>query len=84
MFAPAIYQAICSTLPGKNDEIQLTDAIRLLLQNGEKVVGVCLPPGEHRYDIGNFQSYFEAFIDFALSDRQLGPKLRQQRQEASL
>jgi len=77
VFAPGIYQAICSTLPGKNQEIQLTDAIRLLLQKGEKIIGVCLPSGEHRYDIGNFQSYFEAFIDFALSDRQLGPRLRQ-------
>ncbi|HXK59947.1 MAG TPA: UTP--glucose-1-phosphate uridylyltransferase [Acidobacteriota bacterium] len=77
VFSPDIYQAICNTRPGKNQEIQLTDAIRLLLQNGQKVIGVCLPPGERRYDIGNFHSYFEAFIDFALSDPQLGPKLRQ-------
>ncbi|RPI28918.1 MAG: UTP--glucose-1-phosphate uridylyltransferase [Acidobacteria bacterium] len=77
VFAPAIYEAISSTRPGKNQEIQLTDAIRLLLKNGEKVIGVCLPPEEHRYDIGNFQSYFEAFIEFALNDPQLGPKLRE-------
>ncbi len=81
VFSPAIYEAIARTLPGKNGEIQLTDAIRLLLKQGERVLGVRLPPGEERYDIGNFESYFEAFLEFALRDPQLGPKLRQRLQE---
>ncbi len=81
VFSPAIYEAIAQTLPGKNGEIQLTDAIRLLLKQGEKILGVRLPPGEERYDIGNFESYFEAFLEFALDDPQLGPKLRQRLQE---
>ncbi len=37
VFSPAIYEAIARTLPGKNGEIQLTDAIRLLLNQGAKV-----------------------------------------------
>ena len=81
VFAPTIYDALESTLPGKGGEIQLTDAIRLLLDRGEKVMGVRLSPEEHRYDIGNYQSYFEAFFDFALSDSQLGPKLREHLRE---
>jgi UTP--glucose-1-phosphate uridylyltransferase len=81
VFAPAIYGSIAQTPPGKNQEIQLTDAIRLLLQKGCGVVGVRLGADEHRYDIGNFQSYFEAFIDFALNDAQLGKKLKERIQE---
>ena len=62
---------------GKGREIQLTDAIRILLARGEKVRGVKLAPGEHRYDIGNFESYFKAFVDFAMRDEALGPGLRE-------
>ena len=75
VFSPAIYEAINQTRPGKQGEIQLTDAIRLLLENGEKVVGVRLPTDQHRYDIGNYKSYFQAFIDFALHDDELGLEL---------
>ena len=66
VFAPEIYPALRKTQPGKGGEIQLTDAIRLMLEGGRKIVGVCLGGNERRYDIGNFESYFEAFIEFAL------------------
>jgi len=76
VFSPAIFDCLERTSPGKGDEIQLTDAVRLLIAEGRKVIGVRLPPGEERFDIGNFQSYFEAFTEFALSDPQSGPELR--------
>ncbi len=76
IFTPGIHDAIARTTPGRNGEIQLTDAIRLLIEEGETILGVRLPSSEHRYDIGNFRSYFEAFIDFALDDPELGPDLR--------
>ena len=38
--------------------------------------GVRLRPGERRYDIGNFEAYFEAFVAFALADPKFGPALR--------
>jgi UTP--glucose-1-phosphate uridylyltransferase len=76
IFSPEIYPALEKTPPGKNGEIQLTDAIQILLQAGRKIVGVRLAPEERRYDIGNFESYFEAFIEFAIADPQLGPTLR--------
>jgi UTP--glucose-1-phosphate uridylyltransferase len=66
IFGPEIYPALEKTRPGKGGEIQLTDAIRILLEGGKKIVGICLGQGERRYDIGNFESYFEAFIEFAL------------------
>ncbi len=69
---PDIFDAIGRTPPGKNGEIQLTDAIRLLMREGRKVIGVRLAPGERRYDIGNFASYYRTFVDFALADEELG------------
>ena len=77
VFAPAIFEHLEKTPPGKGGEIQLTDAIRLLLRGGGKVVGMRLAAGERRFDIGNFDSYFRAFIEFALADPRHGPDLRQ-------
>ncbi len=76
VFAPSIFDAIKRTIPGKSGEIQLTDAIRLLLREGGRAYGVCLRADERRYDIGNFQAYFRAFVEFALEDDKQGPALR--------
>jgi UTP--glucose-1-phosphate uridylyltransferase len=76
VFSPAIFDCLGRTPPGKGDEIQLTDAIRLLIRAGGKVLGVRLPPGQQRFDIGNFESYFQSFVEFALADPQYGPSLR--------
>jgi UTP--glucose-1-phosphate uridylyltransferase len=77
IFSPAIYEAISRTAPDRNGELQLTDAIRLLLQLGERVQAVRLRANARRYDIGNFESYFKAFIDFALTDEKYGYMVRQ-------
>ena len=76
MFSPAIFEALQKTAPGKGGEIQLTDAIRLLLKQGCKGLGVTLSGEERRFDIGNFDSYFRTFAEFAMSDPQYGPGLR--------
>lgn len=76
VFAPTIFDALRRTPPGKGGEIQLTDAIRLLLQEGGVVYGITLQ-GERRYDIGNFDSYFRAFVEFALADEKYGAGLRE-------
>jgi UTP--glucose-1-phosphate uridylyltransferase len=39
-------------------------------------MAVKLPPNEKRYDIGNFPSYFETFVEFALADPQFGEEFR--------
>ena len=77
VFSPSIFAAIRKTGRGAGNEIQLTDAIRLLMQQGEKVVGVRLGPDERRYDIGNYDSYFRSFVDFALMDERHGPALQE-------
>jgi UTP--glucose-1-phosphate uridylyltransferase len=75
VFSPAIFDELVNTKPGKGGEIQLTDAMQNLLAKGGKGVGLRLPPTEHRYDIGNFESYFRAFFDFALADPKYGDSL---------
>ena len=45
VFSPAIFDYLEQTPPGKGDEIQLTDAIRMLIRDGRKVLGVRLPAG---------------------------------------
>ncbi len=77
VFSPAIFEAIRRTAPDRKGELQLTDSIRLLTQLGHPVYGLCLRWGERRYDIGNFESYFTAFIDFALADEKYGYMVRQ-------
>jgi UTP--glucose-1-phosphate uridylyltransferase len=76
VLSPAIFDALAHTKRGKGGEIQLTDAIRAVIRNGGKAYGVRLRPGERRYDIGNFQAYFEAFVEFALADPKFGPALQ--------
>lgn len=76
VFSPSIFEALSNTVPGKGGEIQLTDAISLLLRRGGKGVGIKLSSGEQRYDIGNFESYFQAFVEFALADADFGMGLR--------
>jgi len=76
VFSPQIFDCLQRTQPGKGDEIQLTDAIRMLIQEGGRVLGVRLPPGESRFDIGNFEAYFQSFAEFALADPSYGPGLR--------
>jgi UTP--glucose-1-phosphate uridylyltransferase len=77
VFAPSIFSALHRTAPGKGGEIQLTDAVRLLLQEGGRVYGVRLQPQEPRYDIGSFDSYFQSFMEFALADPKYGRALQQ-------
>jgi UDP-glucose pyrophosphorylase len=76
VLSPAIFPALAATKRGKGGEIQLTDAIRSVIRNGGRAFGVRLRPDERRYDIGNFGSYFEAFVAFALADPKFGAGLR--------
>ncbi len=76
VFSPLIFDMIRRVNPDGRGEIQLTDAIRGLCEEGKRVLAVKLPPGEKRYDIGNFSSYFETFVEFALADPVYGAEFR--------
>jgi UTP--glucose-1-phosphate uridylyltransferase len=77
VFSPVLFDLIRRVEPDKRGEIQLTDAIRMMCEEGRRVLAVKLPPSERRYDIGNFPSYFETFVEFALADPDHGAGLRE-------
>lgn len=72
----SIFHALRRTRPGKGGEIQLTDALRILLDDGQPVIGLRMRANERRHDIGNFESYFRSFLHFALRDPEHGEALR--------
>jgi UTP--glucose-1-phosphate uridylyltransferase len=76
VLSPAVFEGLSPMKRGKGGEIQLTDAIRTVIRNGGRAYGVRLKPAERRYDIGNFEAYFETFVEFALADPKLGALLR--------
>ena len=57
VFSPSIHEAIKSINP-KGNEIQLTDAIHYLIDQGYPVYGLELKRKEKRVDIGTPQSYW--------------------------
>jgi UTP--glucose-1-phosphate uridylyltransferase len=76
VFSPVIFDMIRRVKPDAHGEIQLTDAMAQMCEEGRRVLAVKLPANERRYDIGNFPSYFETFVEFALADPVHGPELR--------
>jgi UTP--glucose-1-phosphate uridylyltransferase len=76
IFSPIIFDMIRAIAPDKRGEVQITDAIQRLCDEGRRVLAVQLPAGEKRYDIGNFPSYFETFVEFALADPLYGAEFR--------
>lgn len=78
VFSPRIFDALERTVPQRGGEVQLTDAIQILINQGAKVVAVPLEGDEVRYDIGNFADYFKTFIRFAAEDPEYGPQVREE------
>jgi UTP--glucose-1-phosphate uridylyltransferase len=76
IFSPLIFDMIRRVEADSHGEVQLTDAIQLMCEEGKRVLAFKLPPGEKRYDIGNFASYFQTFVEFALADPLYGADLR--------
>ncbi|MGH7255186.1 MAG: UTP--glucose-1-phosphate uridylyltransferase GalU [Nitrospirales bacterium] len=70
VLSPNIFPALERTPPGKNGEIQLTDALRILSQKApiyaQEIVG-------HRYDAGDKLGFLKATVEFALKNPTLGP-----------
>lgn len=81
VFSPIIFDLLRRVQPDGRGEIQLTDAIQMLCEEGRRVLAVKLPRTEKRYDIGNFPSYFETFVEFALADPMYGEQFRRRLEE---
>jgi UTP--glucose-1-phosphate uridylyltransferase len=70
ILTPEIFDCIKETAPGKGNEIQLTDAIRLLIAKDKKEVYAYKFRGK-RYDAGDKLGYIKAIVDFALEREDL-------------
>lgn len=70
----AIFDALRRIEPGAGGELQLTDAVALLISEGHPVHVVVHHGGRH--DLGNPGGFLKAAVDFALADPEYGPDLR--------
>lgn len=71
----AIFDALKRITPGAGGELQLTDAIALLIAEGHPVHVVVHRGGRH--DLGNPGGFLRAAVDFALKTPEYGPDLRE-------
>jgi len=75
VLAPEIFDALRKTPPGRGNELQLTDAIRLLATSGEPVHGVVFRG--RRYDTGDRLDYLRAVVQLAWEHAELGADFRE-------
>ncbi len=68
---PAIFPILEKTLPGKNREIQLTDALRRLAQSAP--MHACVVNGT-RHDAGDKLGFLKATVAFGLKNPELGER----------
>ena len=73
VFTPEIFDCLDHTQPGAGGEIQLTDAIALLLKQ-QTIYGFVFEEG--RYDIGDKLDYLRATVELAIDREDLGPRFR--------
>ena len=73
VFTPEIFEALDRIEPGSGGELQLTDAIALLLEQ-QTVYGYVFETG--RYDIGNKLDYLRATVELAIERDDIGPPFR--------
>jgi UTP--glucose-1-phosphate uridylyltransferase len=73
IFTPEIFKYLETTKPGKNNEIQLTDAMRQMVKRyamyGLQFKGT-------RYDIGNKLDFIKTNIIYGLMHEEIGDPLR--------
>lgn len=75
ILTPSIFESIEKTKPGKDGEIQLTDAIKMLIGK-EKIYAVEI--NEERFDVGDKIGFLKANIAFALKDKNLGDIIKKE------
>ena len=75
VFTPEIFTCLKRTTQGVGGEIQLTDAIRRLIEtDGQNVFGSLF--SGIRYDTGDVFGYLKTILDCALRDENIADKLR--------
>ena len=56
-FKPEIFHSLKKTKPGKNNELQLTDGIQQMINDGKKVLAIPLTKNDLEIDVGTVESY---------------------------
>jgi len=74
VITPAVFAVLENTPPGKDGEIQLTDALRTLSKT--QAIYAYQFEGK-RYDVGNKLGYLEATVEFALNRSELAGPFRE-------
>lgn len=69
---PDIFPILRETKPGKNNEIQLTDALNKLAEKRKMIAYDFIGK---RYDVGNKLGFVKATVDFALNDDKIKDEL---------
>src|SRR5690606_7555706 len=70
----AVFDALRRIEPGAGGELQLTDAVAPLTQEGQP--GHVVVARGDRHDLRNPGGFLRAAVDFALQDPDYGPELR--------
>jgi UTP--glucose-1-phosphate uridylyltransferase len=71
VFTPEIFDKLEQVQPGVGGEIQLTDAIAMLLAD-QAVYGATFEGG--RFDTGTVPAYLETIVELALARPDIGPE----------
>ena len=74
ILTPGIFDALDETQPGKNDEIQLTDAMSILLQRESIYANIA--QGK-RYDIGNKMDYLKTIVHYGLKRKEFADEFKE-------
>lgn len=74
IITPDIFPILAETRPGRNNEIQLTDALKKMLEIRQ--IFAYNFTGK-RYDVGNKLGFLQATVEFALNRDDLGEKFKQ-------
>lgn len=69
---PDIFPILHETKPGKNNEVQLTDALNKLAEKRKMIAYDFIGK---RYDVGNKLGFVKATVDFALNDEKIKDEL---------
>ncbi len=73
IFTPQIFEFLDTAKPGKNDEIQLTDAMRELVKT-QNMYGLKFEG--KRYDIGNKLGFLKTNLIYGLEDKEIGESMK--------
>ncbi len=81
VLTPDIFPALEKTPPGKNQEVQLTDALRMVAK--QTPMYACMIKGD-RFDAGDKYGFLKATVQFGLKNPEFGERFAQYLKQLSL